>query len=373
MSETRWIHGVGAGVATLAAVAVLAATTIGAAARPWSPPACDGPPRAPAATERASATAWYRHDPQLVDGALAGTRLTLGLRGGSGARTLALDAEAFASGPFGDTVLVGTDDGRASSLSLVAVGDGCAWRLATASDVIRRATLSVDGLTVYEMRVDRATRADLGIWRRPLDGDGDPERLLGPIDPDARFGRTFATEFTWSSDGGLLAIRSCGEVACRVRLLDPVSGEHRSLADPGLGDVVGLTDDHLVAHGACPGLPCPVVSIPLTAGAPIVLDEAAGLATMTTLADGSSRVVMEVGRGGRQLRSVSPDGRQATELGPQPEGWRLVPSGRAVTAVALPPGWVAFGASGRTTGGAADGFARDIVGGSAVPFDEVPR
>lgn len=372
MSETRWIQRAGALIATVGAVAVLAATTLGAAARPWSPPTCGGPPLAPPATERSSATTWYREDPLLVDGTFAGTRVTVGLLDRDASRTLALDAEAFAAGPFGDTVLIGTDDGGRSSLSLVAVRGDCTWPIATSPDVIRRATLSADGLTVYEMRVGRATRADLGIWRRPLDGNGEPERVLAPIDADARFGPTFATEFTWSSDSDLLAVRSCGELACRVRLLDPVSGRHQLIADPGLGDVIGLADDHLVVHGACRGLPCPVVSIPLAGGAPIVLDAGAGLATMVLLPDDSSRVVLEVGRDGRMLRSVSPDGRQRADLGPQPADQRLVPSGRAGAAVALPPGWLAFDADG-VTDGPPGGLARDIVGGRAVRLDEVPR
>jgi hypothetical protein len=373
MSETRWIQRAAALIATFGAVAVLAATTVGAAARPWSPPTCGGPPLAPPATERASATAWYRERPLLVDGALRGTRVAVGLLDGDESRTLDLDAEAFAAGPFGDTVLIGTDDGRRSSLSLVAVRDECAWPVATSPDVIRRATISADGLTVYEMRVDRSTRADLGIWRRPLDGEGQPERVLGPIAADERFGRTFATEFTWSADGESLAVRSCGELACRVRVLDPVTGRHQLIADPGMGDVVGLTDEHLVVHGACRGLPCPVVSVPLAGGTPIVLDAAAGLATLVRLPDASSVVVLEVGPDGRSLRSVDPDGSQAADLGREPADHRLLARGRAAAAVALPPGWVALEAPGEASDGPPGGIAWDILGGRTIRLDEVPR
>jgi hypothetical protein len=373
MSETRWIHRAGAVIATLGAVAVLASTTVGAAARPWSPPTCGGPPLAPSATERTSATTWYRERPFLVDGTLSGTRLTMGLVGAGGWRTLALDAEAFAAGPFGDTVLIGTDDGRRSSLSLVAVRDDCAWPIATSPDVIRRATIAADGLTVYEMRVDRSTRADLGIWRRSLAGIGQPERVLEPIPADARFGRTFATEFTWSSDGTSLAVRSCGEIACRVRLLDAATGQHRLIADPGMGDVIGLTDAYLVVHGACRGLPCPVVSVPLAGGTPIVLEASAGLATMVRLPDDTSRVVLEAGPDGRSLLTIDPDGRRAKDLGRQEADQRLLPLGRSAAAVALPPGWLAFDGPAEAPDGPPGGLVRDIVGGRAVLLDEVPR
>jgi hypothetical protein len=373
MWETRWIHRAGALIASLGAVAVLAATTAGAAARPWSPPTCGGPPMAPPATERASAATWFRERPLLVDGELRGMHIALGLIGADAWRTLALDAEAFAAGPFGDTVLIGTDDGRRSSLSLVAVRDDCAWPIASSPDVIRRATISADGLTVYEMRVDRSTRADLGIWSRRLDGVGQPARVLEPIVADERFGRTFATEFTWSSDGEALAVRSCGELACRVRVLDPVTGRHQLIADPGMGDVVGLSDEHLVVHAACRGLPCPVVSVPLSGGTPIVLDATAGLATMVRLPDDTSRVVLEVGPDGRSLRSVDPGGSQAQDLGRAPGGLRLLPQGRAAAAVALPPGWIAFDDPGDPPDGPPAGLAQDIVGDRAVLLDEVPR
>lgn len=350
MVESRWIRRAGPGFVTLGAVALVASTTLGAAGRPWVPPPCAGPPVVPAATERASATAWFREDPHLVDGALRGMRVTLGLAGDARARSIALDAESFAAGPFGDTVLVGTDDGRQSRLSLVDVARGCAWSIATEDDVIRRATITPDGSAVIEMRVDRSTREDLGIWRRPLVGGADAESVvaLGPLEPDARFGRTFATAFTWSADGRALAVRSCGEAACRVRILELATGRHRLIADPAFGDVVGLTADRLVVRGACRGLPCPIVSLPLGAGAPVVLDQAAGIAALISLPDGTSRVVLESGPGGRRVRSVSLDGRAATDLGPLPAGQRLVPAdGSSASAAALPAGRVALGIGGR--------------------------
>jgi hypothetical protein len=375
MVETRWIRRVGPGIVTLGALAVVAATTLGASGRSWSPPPCAGPPSVPPLADRTGATAWYREDAVLVDGTLHGMRVTFGLADLAQPRSMDVDREAFAAGPFGDTVLVGSDDGRVSRLSLIDVRAGCAWPIASSRDVIRRATIGPDGRTVYEVRVDRTTRADLGVWRRSISGRGEPSRLLDPLPADARFGRTFTTAFTWSTDGSLLAVRSCGEVACRVRVLDTATRGLRLFADPDLGDIIGLTRTRLVVHGACRGLPCPVVSVPLRGGARIVLAHAAGLATMTTLVGGDVRVVMEAGPTGRDLRSVSPDGRADDDAGVVPDGRRLVPSGgRAGDGVAMPPGWIAFGVDGRLPlDGARHTRVRDLGTGRTAALDEVPR
>ena len=147
-------------------------------------------------------------------------------------RALDLDAESFAAGPFGGTTLIGSDDGRRSRLSLVDAARGCAWPLVASRDVIRTATLAPDGTSLFEFRVDRQTRADLGVWRRALDGSAAPARVLAPIAADARFGPTWTTDLVWSEDGGTLAVQSCGEISCRVRILDPRDGGVRLVADP---------------------------------------------------------------------------------------------------------------------------------------------
>jgi hypothetical protein len=375
MRESAWIRRIGPGIATIGALTFVTASTIGASERSWTPPPCAGPPGDAAGPATDGAGAWYREDPVMVDGTLRGLRLTLGLADAAPPRVLELDAEAFASGPYGARVLVGTDDGRTSHLSLVDVEAVCAWPIATSRDVIRRATLAPDGRTVYEMRVDRTTRADRGIWRRPLDGRQEPVRVMAPLAVDDRFGRTFTTAFTWSADDSRLAVRSCGEVACRVRVLDPATGRLRLLDDPSLGDVIGLTRERVVAHAACRGLPCPIVSVSLRTGIPIVLEPAAGLATMIVLPDGAIRVVMETGEGGRALRSSSIDGHTRTVLERAPTGRRLVPSdGRSGSAVALPPGWLAFGTDARLPfEGASQATLRDVVSGRTVDLGEVPR
>lgn len=374
MVEARWVRRLGPGIATLGAIVVVAATTLGANTRSWSPPPCAGPPGAPALEDRDGRGAWFLEAPVLVDGSRQGTALTVG-RDGAPTRVVRLDREAFAAGPFGDRILFGSDDGRTSSLAILDAASGCAWSIASSSDVIRRATLAPDGRTIYEMRVARSTRADRGIWRRSIDGTAPPVRVLAPLPTDDRFGRTFATEFTWSVDGQRLAVRSCGERSCRIRVLDPGTGRHQLLADPSLGDIVGLTSDRVVIRAACAGLPCPVLAVPVDGGDPVLLEDAAGIATLTARPDGTEVIVMEVGHGERSLRTSSLDGTTVSDLGPLADGDRLVPLGAVADGRdALPPGWVAIAREG------SDGFnsmpridARHIPDGQTVALDEVPR
>ena len=216
MVESRWFRRAGPGIAAIGALAIVASTTLGAPERRWEPSPCAGPPRAGVTAPRG---AWYQLDPVIEGGARTGQRLAVG-SAGLGSRTLTLDAESFAAGPFRGTVLVGTDDGRQSRLSLVDVDAGCAWSVGTSRDaVVRRATLAPDGATLFEFRVDRRSRADLGVWRRTLDGRGTAVRVLAPIGADAAFGKTWLTDFAWSDDGSSLAVQSCGEIACRFRVL----------------------------------------------------------------------------------------------------------------------------------------------------------
>ena len=114
MVESRWGRRIGPAVAVLGALALVTTTTVGARDRTWDPPPCAAIPRSLAAPPGT----WWRLDPRLEGGRLTGQRLALGGPGGR-ARWMALPAEAFAAGPFAGQVLIGTDDGRRSRLSLV--------------------------------------------------------------------------------------------------------------------------------------------------------------------------------------------------------------------------------------------------------------
>lgn len=383
MVESRWLGWIGPGVAVLGAVGLIASTTLGAGVRPWVPRSCTGPlpariaaTMAPATTAEVRGAPWFRLDPVLDGaGALAGQRLTLGLDGDPVARGVDLAAESFAAGPFGQVILTGSDDGTTSRLQAVDLATGCSWSVGTERSVIRRATIDPSGTGIYEMRVDRTTRADLGIWLRPIDG-GPGHRVLPAPAPDGRFGRTYSTEFTWDLAGDRLAVQSCGEAACRIRVLDPRGGPTVSVDAPDLGLLVGFDGERVVTYGACRGLPCPIVAVELRTGDRRVLAPAAGPAVVVATPDGP-RLVHEVPlASGRGLRSVATDTGRAADLGTIPDGLRLHASlARGDVATRLPAGWVLLAPDG---GLPADGRSgqlrlRRIPDGLTVPLDEAMR
>jgi hypothetical protein len=228
---------------------------------------------------------------------------------------------------------------------------------------------------VFEHRVDRRSRADLGLWRRPLGGSAPPARILGPIAADATFGPTWVTELVWSEDGRWLVVESCGELACRFRILDPITGSVQAVSDPSLGDIVGLADQHLVVHGACYGLPCPLIAHDLADDSNVVLDHAAGQAVLDRDAGGRSVVVHEVGASAGVVRIVGLDGGGVQVLELAPDGRRLVAGpGRSAGGAETAPGWVLFGPDGRLPlDGSLPAVLRHVPDGRAVPLDEVSR
>ena len=148
-------------------------------------------------------------------------------------------------------MLVGDDDGTRSRLRAVDPAAGCASTVAVESAVIR----SGDPRSGPRGRV-RAPR-------RPAHARG-PRRLaafhpgrtavpvLPGLAPDTRHGPTFATDLRWASDGRL-AVASCGELACRTRVVDPATGT--VVATAGTGPVVGVLDSRVIAFDVCPRLP----------------------------------------------------------------------------------------------------------------------
>ena len=227
MVESRWLRWIGPGLVALGAVGLIASTTVGAGPRAWTPrrartdadaslrPAT--PPAAPADFGRP----WFRLDPVAAgDGSLRGQRLV--------ARPLRRPGDAGTRPPrrivrrrtVRPVVLAGSDDGidvaprigRRRGRLLVGVG--------TERDVIRRATIDQPGRVLYEMRVDRTTRADLGIWRRR--STGAPRGARPRPDRARRALRSHVLDrVPVGPRRRPLAVQSCGEFACRTRLLDP--------------------------------------------------------------------------------------------------------------------------------------------------------
>jgi hypothetical protein len=387
--ESRWLRRlrwVGPGVIALGVVGSLASVALGAGPGPWTPRPCTAggaEPSAPARLPGAMAPsdigrgAWFRTDP-IIDngGSLQGQRVSLGLDGLGATGTVVLPAESFAAGPFGRLVLIGSDDGTVSHLRAVDVVADCNVPLADETAVIRRATIAPAGDVIYEARVDRATRSDLGVWSRRFDGQAPARLALPPLDVDGRFGRTFSTEFTWSADGQSLAVQSCGEVACRTRILGSDGRSAGTLAEPDLGLLAGFDGNRMVTYGACRGLPCPLVATDLGTGTRQILADEAGLATVVGTSQGP-RLIHEVFvDGGLRLRSIALDGGSAADVGPLPTGLRLAVTldGSAGTARS-PIDWIALvpDRDGPVEASSVQPQLRHLTDGATVQLDEVLR
>lgn len=360
MESKRWLR-----IAPLALAVATGAVGVGrpmagaAGDPPWDPPACGlgdvGVPPGMAS--------WYRLDPVLDrQGALVSMRLSVGLAGTPG-HWLALAPESFASGPVGGRVLAGTDDGAASHLRLVDPARGCATAVADETAVIRSAVLAPDGASLYEHRVDRRTRADLGVWLRGLAPDGSVAgravRVLPGLAADATHGRTFATELLVADDGQIV-VTSCGQEACRVRVLAP-SGAVAQV--DGVGPALGVDDGRLVARDACLGDPCGVVTVDLATGMRRVAVEAAMAAALD-----AGALVYEVAGGGVATLELA-TGRRS---GPLDAGGAPIRRGSlALAGVGVPRGTVALAPGGRPSSMGLRAF--DPASGTSTSLAEVAR
>ena len=378
MVVRRWQQRAGPAVLALGVAALFGAGSAGADEVAWTPPACDvGESTRPAprglVTDATAGQRWWRLEPRLdASGAQVAQRVTVSSPAGGPARTVELASESFAAGPFGSFVLTGSDDGRQSALHLLDLEAGCARSVGTERDVIRRATIDPSGSWIYEFRVDRRTRADRGVWRRPLDGSSTPRRVLEPIAPDDRFGLTFSTDLAWSIEADRLVVQSCGAFACRMRVFEPGTEAVTLIDEPDLGELIGLAADRLVTYAACRGMPCAVVSTALSDRSRSVLVEPAGVAVLVGDDLGARVIAEDESAGAGHLRVVGLTGGELGRVEIDP-GTRIVPApARAQAAVGLPPGWVALtpeGPSWPDRGPAS--FLRPGRTGSPAAFEEV--
>ncbi len=369
MRELRWLLRVAPPFAALVAVVALGGASLRASAATSE---CVAAGRLAAAAQ-VSPTGGFVISPLLdAGGTLAGQRVQLGSASRATSR-LDLPPESFAAGPFGRAVLVGADDGRRSVLKAFDTASGCAWPLATETDVIRRATIDSGAGNIYEFRVDRDTRADLGVWRRPLAG-GPAARVLEPLPADDRYGRTFSTELSWSVEGDALVAQSCGMTSCRTRLLDTVSGNVRTIDNVLQGDVIGVAARRLITYGACRGLPCPIAAIDTLTGDATTLASNAGPARIVTTAAGP-RLLAEVGTDDqRALVLVDPISAALAPLAADIHDWHLVPSAaRANGAVAVPSGWALLTRDGSPPAAGEPAELLGVDDGATIDLLEVTR
>jgi len=356
MVGSRWIRWLGPGVVALTAFAAVASTTLGAGDRPWAPATCGASSAqllaaarvpAPATVNDLGTEPWFRVDPALDrDGALRAQRLIVGIGARRARRASELPGESFVAGPFGRLLLIGTDDGSRSRLVAYDVARDCAWVVASEHDVIRRATLDPAGATVYETRVERASRADLGVWRRALDATEPAVAVLDAPPPDERFGRTFSTEFAWDASATRLAVQSCGELACRTRFVVAPPGTADPPLDPEAGPLVGLDGDEVVAFAACRGRPCPIVSTNAVTGARRTVEPLADRATLVAAPDRVRVVVETVDHDARRMAALDLDDDNGVLIGSD-DGLDLFAPLDAGSGMRVPAGWVLLGPDGR--------------------------
>src|SRR6478752_3708025 len=94
--ESRWFRRAGPGIVAVAALALVTTATLAAWDRPWDPTVCPGQPgRGPAGGS------WYELAPRIAHGERNGQTLRIGVARHPAPRWIELDAESFASGPFG--------------------------------------------------------------------------------------------------------------------------------------------------------------------------------------------------------------------------------------------------------------------------------
>jgi hypothetical protein len=297
--------------------------------------------------------------------------LVVGRVGRRGAFELPLGVESFASGPADGRILVGNDDGRRSTLRILDVGKRCATVVHAGRDLIRRAVVDPSGNGIVEFRLDRSSRADLGVWSRSLHGTK-PQRLLEPLAPNARIGRVFATELSWSAEGQRLVVKSCGETFCVARVLDRSSGRVITIDDHRVGETIGFVGDELVAYGGCPWLPCEFVAMNVKTGRVRDLAPLAGLAAVY-VSDGRAVVAFEDFELRGSLRVVGLDGIALRTL-PLEAGLRLVPApDRALAGIELPAGVIALAPGSRPSRSLVPATFINIADGRRLPAAEVVR
>ena len=290
-----------------------AAVGSGGAAAAGARPAAAGSAAGAATSNAKLVGAWWRSTPVLDGtGSLTGWTLVAGAPG-RGAAKLDLPASSSASGPDRGRVIVAVDDGTRSSIHVVDTGRGCEAVVDLGRLVARRAIAdpSGDGLLVHLL--DRASRADLGIWH--VSPDGRRTLVLAPLDDASRAAagipRIWATNLLAMRDGRRLAVQSCDPEKCLTRILERASGLVTSLIG-GQGDLIGFSGDRLVTWAACHGLPCGVVAWSPKGDPAVLADRAIGAAVA---ADGPVVIAVQSGEAEAHALAIDAGTRGVRDIG----------------------------------------------------------
>ena len=210
-------------------------------AHPRQMPACtSGRIDRPKPAVRPTSGSWFRGTPLLdVGGTLTGWRLTVGGPDGR-ASEMSLPPESHAGELVDGRLVVTSDDGHVSRVQIVEAAAGCSRTVgldrSAARTVARRAVIEPAGDSILVHRLDRATRADLGIVRVFVDGRPSVPVVQPPSSDDlaaAGVERVWSTELRLDPGGTTLEVRSCDPGACLTRIVDLRSGAIRTITPAG--------------------------------------------------------------------------------------------------------------------------------------------
>ena len=299
---------------------------------------------------------WYDIAAKTDDqSALVGYLLTSGQLGSKPNDPLELPTSAWASGPVGGLVLVGSDDGKQSTVQIV--GPSSAAILWTSKDIVWRGALLPDGSAILAL-LTRDKREEGGIVH--VGSDGVPVQVVKRTVPPT-FGQTWSEELFISAASDVLAVQDCAPGSCRSRFYDMTRAY--ALIGSSEGDfcqLIGVTSNRFAAFGAdaCDsGRPADVLVGPLGKGAPTVVGNGD---TATFFRDGETTRLAIGGETptGYLLKAVSLDGIDTVTI-PAPAGMSLVAQAEANGSnYSLPDGWIALAPGGQLT---PDGLGASIV------------
>lgn len=291
-------------------------------------------PLAPAGPDGLRDASGWRLEPSLdPGGSLTGWRLLAG-RAGARAATVDLPPASAVSGPTDGRLVIASDDGRRSTITMTTAG-GCSEELLRWPAVIRQAVLVPGTQDVAFHAVRRSDRSDLGVWRLSP-GRGGPRRVLDGLedgDPIVHaVGLVWSTTLRTDATGDTLAVQSCGEAACRTRVLDLRSGDVRRLGSGDDGAMVGVGGGWLIGFSACKGLPCQLTATAVADGRQRVLAPSAWSATTTVRAGRMVVLAVAGALDAPEHQLIDPEDGRMVRLGAADPSLALLPQGGAAGA-----------------------------------------
>ena len=339
MVESRWLRWIGPGVVALGAVGLIASTTLGAGTGPWVPRACAGPPgdaiaaaaragtgRARGHARRGRGSGWTRSSTERGRCAASGSRrasAATGPRRRSTCRARVVRRRTVRRGSSSSAPTTARRRACRPSTSRAAAPG----RSATERDVIRRATIDPAG--TIDLRDARRSRD-----AAPTSGSGGARSTAAPAStrsstacrPTPASGARSRPSSRGLPTGDRLAVQSCGEVACRTRIVarDGWSDRRRSTRPTSASSSGSTATGRDLRR--LPRSPLPDrLDRPADRRPRVTLDASGGQAVVAATSDGrparprgSAR--RRVGTLRSRRRSTA---RQHLDLGPIPDGLGL--------------------------------------------------